>query len=162
MRKPCRLVLLKRRIANPDMMTAECREEYWAGRNAPGGEWVEIKSNAALLNKSDAKRDLLENPQFVENNQIYYCDVFHETEFELVDLVEKKTFGWIIKCNYPSDQLIGGYLTGIEYFGDVPKCHWGDPLSAVVFTTEQKKNNLELMQKYLPNEKFEAIELFTE
>lgn len=163
MKKPCRLVLLKRRIANPDMMTAGCREEYWAGRNAPGGEWVEIKSNAMLLNKPDAKRDLVENPQFIENNQIYYCDVFHETEFELVDLVEKKSFGWTI-CQLEQNGAKKYYLTTInittkddERYGFVDNSNWSKVLGDV-----QKNEAMEELARIYPDIQFKAIELFTE
>ena len=163
MRKPCKLVLLKRRIAKPDVMTTQHREEYWAGRNAPGGEWVEIKSNAALLNKSDAKRDLLENPQFIENNQIYYCDVFHETEFELVDLAEKKSFDWVI-CQLEQNGTKRYYLRTIDLTalsGERYLFAEGHNLTLVV--DEVQKNDIMAdLAKIYPDIQFKAIELFTE
>lgn len=164
MKKPCRLVLLKRKVANPDMMTQGCPQEYWAGRNAPGGEWVAIKSNAALLNKSDAKRDLLENPQFVENNQIYYCGVYHETEFELVELIEKKSFGFLLKRLSLTEPLTEEFITKVHFDieDEMPTYFWGNKNEAMIFTALQKDNNLEYLGKAYPNQQFGYQELFTE
>lgn len=161
MKKPCKLVLLKRRIKNADMITSECPEEYWAGKNAPH-PWVEIKSNALLLNKSDAKRDILENPEFAKDNQIWYFDVYHETEFVLVDLAEKHSFGWIIKRQLPSDGDYWQYLSHI-YIDEKVTYSWANSEHNSTLLPEEFKNTvMQRLEQEHPDHIYKAVELFIE
>lgn len=161
MRKPCKLVLLKRSLANPDLL-GELRVEYWAGLTAPK-QWVEVKSNAMLLNRSDAKRDLLENPQFVENNQFHFDGTFHETDFELVELAEKKSFDWVI-CQLEQNGTKKYYLRTIDLTALSDKRYlFAEGRNLTLVLDEAQKNDIMAdLAKIYPDIQFKAIELFTE
>lgn len=164
--KPCKLAILKRSVAEPSILTMDCQPEYWVGSEcspvAKDG-WVLLQSNAQLLNRRDAQRDLLENEEFKNKNRICYADVYHETKFELVELIEKKSFGFIIKRIYQD----GGeqYLANI-FLGEASvhtRYQWlNSPLNATLLTKIQKEGVLGDLREKLPGINFADVELFCE
>lgn len=165
MMKPCKLAILKRSVAKPDMMTQDCQPTFWGGVVDGKPNWVFLKSNAVLLNKRDAQRDLVENPQFVEANQISWCEVLHETHFELVELIEKKSFAFIIKrttSNAADNPYFWKDVTVVQEVLAVVHDWHAKPYQASLLTASEKDRLISLLKERHPDWKFEAIDLFTE
>lgn len=164
MKKPCKLAILKRSVAKPDMMTQDCQPTFWGGIMEGKPNWVFLKSNAVLLNKRDAQRDLVENPQFVEANQISWCEVLHETHFELVELIEKSNaFGWTI-CQLEQKGTKKYYLSSINLMAlsDDRYKFIEHPSFSIILDEERKNEVMEDLTKIYPDIQFKAIGLFTE
>jgi hypothetical protein len=164
MKKPCKLAILKRSIAKPDFVTQDCQPSYWGGLVDGKPNWVFFESNALLLNRRDATKDLLENPQFVEANQISWCEALHETHFELVELIEKtKSFGWTI-CQLEQNSKKRYYLSAINLMelSDNRYKFVEHPSFTIILDEEQKNDVMTELAKIYPDIQFKAIELFTE
>lgn len=170
MTKPCKLAILKRSIAEPSILTMDCQPEYWVGSEcspiARDG-WVMLQSNAQLLNRRDAQRDLLENEDFKNKNRIWYADVYHETKFELVELIEKKSFGWVIKQKFPTSGDTWLFKIHMVDISQDPvfdlDLQWSNSQHSAQLLSDDLKNVLmEKLKQAYPESKFEAIELFTE
>lgn len=152
MKKACRLVLLKRYPADRSLRK-EYEPEYWAG---PGvhPQWVHFQSNAALFNKSDLKRDVVDKMSELvkadQSMQIWYTDVWHDTVYEMVELIEKKSIGWVIlrRCSvHESAQRDAKFTIRIASIptGNLNEDHYAyqDQLGRVIFDTEMKNFYLE-------------------
>lgn len=93
--KPCQLAILRRRPEDPDLFN-NYPDEYWAGPNA-ASEWVALRSNAMLLNKPDIERALRKNDLDILKMMIQNSGGLVKTQFDVIDLIEKKSFGWMIR-----------------------------------------------------------------
>ncbi len=162
--KPCELVLLKRYPKN-EMLRQNFPDQYCSSTK---GVWVQLRSNAMLFNKGDLKRDVLRNSHTLDAYRIIgYDGKSIETEFEMVELMEKKSFGFIIR------RPAGKSAEGVELFQHL-KLQWAEnsvdyerswlnsPHNADLFDREMVITMLVKVQETFPDSKFEAKELFIE
>lgn len=155
--KPCQLVLIKRYPLDPKLRK-DYATEYCAGfeRN-----WVHYQSNAVLFNRSDVKRDVLPDLPTMPRHQIVVNGAIVETVFEMVELIEKKSFGWIIFNQFPD----GGkqYLRQITPDDLNQKYHWfNSPFNTTLMDVDEKNAVLTKLREEFPESKFDAQELFTQ
>lgn len=159
--KPCQLVLIKRYPLDPKLRK-DYEDEYCAGfeRN-----WVHYQSNAMLFNRSDVKRDVLPELPKMPRHQILVNGLIVETAFEMVELIEKKSFGFLIK------QITGTAGNEKEYYlnevhpEEVPIDRYSfveNPIQAMIFDAVLRDSILADCREQWPDLKFDYKELFTQ
>ena len=161
--KPCKLVILKRFPKDPELQKTY-PPEYWAGYNAPSAwAWKKYQSNGSLFNKSDLKRDVMYGIEERTSMQIMIDGEPIETLFEMVELIEKNSFGWIIYQQFPDSGRV--YLASIlpDYPETDGKYRWlNSRHNAMLFPDDLKTVVLTKLREMWPASKFEAQELFTQ
>lgn len=158
--KPCQLVLIKRYPLDPKLRK-DYEDEYCAGFEK---NWVHYQSNAVLFNRSDVKRDVLPDLPKMPRHQIVVNGLMVETAFEMVELIEKKHFGWIIKRPYiERKETKYQYLAGVSSMPEIEALRWEHfPTKAAILSTEEKDRYLIVLNQAFTKDKHEAQELFTQ
>lgn len=154
--KPCQLVLIKRYPLDPKLRK-EYVDEYCAGFEK---NWVHYQSNAMLFNRSDVKRDVLPDLPKMPRHQIIVNGLIVETAFEMVELIEKKSFGWVIAHLADETYYLNQFhpdRTDQERYTFVL-----GQRQAIVLDDELKTTIMEDLVKVNPAERFKAVELFTQ
>jgi hypothetical protein len=120
------------------------------------------RSEGELFNRRDAERDLI--PLLEKNNAEEQAKDQRvlSAEFVLVDLIEKNSFGWVIRRIFPD----GGkqYLAGLSP-ADIPEkeFQWlNSQHNSELFPTEFKDVVMKKLKEVYPDSKFEAKELYWE
>ncbi|MDR3392415.1 MAG: hypothetical protein P4L77_11860 [Sulfuriferula sp.] len=154
--KPCQLVLIKRYPLDPKLRK-DYEAEYCAGFEK---NWVHFQSNAVLFNRSDVKRDVLPDLPNMPRHQIVVNGLMVETAFEMVELIEKKHFGWVIKQEANESYYLNQFCPGSS--DDNLYTFIKGPSQALLLDTELKDTIMEGLAKVHPDERFKAVELFTQ
>lgn len=162
------LALFRRRPVDPELRK-NYPDEYLAEIRLSGWKeihWTRFREDAELFDKSRLKRDIFER---IPTLQVEYRDFDIqingkkiETEFEVVELIEKKSFGFIIK------QIISGssehYLSGI-YPGVSEQEKYtflNSVFNATLLDKEMMNVILEDLRRIWPGSTFDYKELFCE
>jgi len=162
------LALLRRRLVDPKLREnypaeylAEIRLSGWKEIN-----WTRFREDAELYDKSRLKRDIFER---IELLSVEYRDFkiqingeSVETEFEVVELIEKKSFGFLIRRKFKDTYE---YLKGDETIvgSKLDAKYWEtNPLLVDVYKAEAKDRLLEKLKQCFPDEQFSSQELFCE
>lgn len=161
--KPCQLVLIKR-FPREEELRAKYPPEYCAGLDK---HWVAFQSNAMLFNKSDVRREVM--PQLPQQTQHYIRDKGQivETVFEMVELIEKKSFGvFVVRLTSVEEGVsvydyVSFWREGDEA-GEDSFWYTRNPSEAKLFDLNLKNEILTKMNGADPIGKLEAQELFTQ
>jgi hypothetical protein len=175
--KQCKLVIVKR-TRKCVVNGKEIVEESFLKTLSPSEwRWMKYKSEAELFNRRDAEKDLMPKLQELESQmraaigqatplEIAAADAW-PAEYELVELIEKKSFGWVIKQMFPES---GDAWVARIHQVDISQepvfdldLRWANSQHNAILMPEDLKDILmsKLKEKW-PDSKFEAVELFSE
>lgn len=165
--RQCKLVIVKR--TRSGLVYGEKKEvvDYFSDGTRGKMQFVTYKSDAELFNKRDAEKDLLPLLQADAEAQMKEADPQHApliTQFELVELVEKKLHGHLIVQDYPSGNPMYMGPPRLEYDEkDGRRYSWfNSPYNGEVLETDFKDAILAKLKDCWPESKFRVIDLFTE
>ena len=168
--KPCRLAILKR-YPDPehvDLFQDPAPAQYYDQIN---DNWVTYKSNATLFNKTDLKRDFLEDVAMFQKHQIKLEDgQIVPTVLEMEELITKKPYGFLIRRHLPATEVEGGgeltqWLGQFLPEAEGPVNRWmffNSPFNSQLLDIEEKDVLLTKLKAEFPDQKFSVKELYEE
>jgi hypothetical protein len=162
--KPCRLAILKR-YPDPehvDLFQDPAPAQYYDQIN---DHWVTYKSNATLFNKTDLKRDFLEDVAMFQKHQIKLEDgQIVPTVLEMEELIEKKVMGYLIRQHTPTSdgKSLTRYLIAPRIGTTVPWDWSDDVYKAEIIKEEDKDAIVSNLKKEFLEGQFSVKELYWE